>query len=148
MGQRERVRMNDAEVTAFLRSQRTVQIATLRGDGAPHLSTLWYGFERRNLAFWTYRRSVKAQNLRRDPRIAALVEDGDTYGALRGVSISGRAEVVDDAAEVERIALAIASRNPMSSPERIRSQVAKRVAVVIHPDSVASWDHRKLVGRT
>ena len=27
----------------------------------------------------------------------------------------------------------------------VEKQAAKRIAVVVHPDHVASWDHRKLV---
>ena len=42
------------------------------------------------LAFWTYGRSQKIVNLRRDPRITCLVEDGEDYFELRGVSDPGQ----------------------------------------------------------
>ena len=48
---------------------------------------------RGRIAFWTYGRSQKIRNLERDPRISLLVEDGEDYFELRGVSISGTAEM-------------------------------------------------------
>ena len=68
-----------------------VQVATIGPDGAPHLTTLFYVVEDGQIAFWTYGASQKVVNLRRDPRITCLVEDGEDYFELRGVSIQGTA---------------------------------------------------------
>ena len=35
-------------------------------------------------------------NLRRDPKISALVEDGETYDQLQGVELVGTARIVED----------------------------------------------------
>ena len=45
-------------------------------------------------------KSQKVINLRRDPKISALVESGDTYSELRGVEVTGTGRIVDDPAEV------------------------------------------------
>ena len=73
-----------------------VQVATIGPDGAPHLTTLFYVLDEGRIAFWTYGSSQKVKNLRRDPRITCLVEDGDDYFELRGVSITGRARLIED----------------------------------------------------
>ena len=58
---------------------------------------MWYGFTPDGrLGFETFAKSQKIQNLRRDPRITALVEDGDVYEQLRGVELVGTAEVTED----------------------------------------------------
>ncbi|GAA1479305.1 PPOX class F420-dependent oxidoreductase [Nocardioides aestuarii] len=155
-GSRDAVRMDEAEVAAFLGTQLKVQVASLGPDGHPHLTTLFYVLDEGRIAFWTYGRSQKIRNLERDDRVSCLVEDGTEYAELRGVSIRGRAEIVRDRAEIERIggAVVVAMTGVGSLGDlgelgrtEVERQAAKRVAVVVRPDHVASWDHRKLATR-
>ena len=88
-GQRERIRMTDAEVAEFLATERTLQVASIGPDGVPHLVPMWFDVIDGRIAMWTYARSQKAANLRRDPRLTCMVEAGETYGELRGVTITG-----------------------------------------------------------
>jgi PPOX class probable F420-dependent enzyme len=126
-------------------------VATLGRDGAPHLTTLWFALVDGKLAFETYSKSQKIVNLRRDPRLAVLLEDGREYDQLRGISMNGRAELVEDPSQVERYAAAVMTRNhPGLTAEQV-SQAAhmmanKRTAVIFHPEKIVSWDHRKLGG--
>ena len=140
-------------MAAFLDEQVKVQVASLGRDGAPHLSTLFYVMDGDRIAFWTYGRSQKIRNLERDPRISCLVEDGLDYFELRGVSIRGRAELVRDHDEIFRIgsAVATAMTGAASFEElgdlgraEVERQAQKRIAVRVHPEHVASWDHRKM----
>lgn len=155
-GARDAVRMSDGEVADFLGSQVKVQVASLGHDGHPHLTTLFYVLDEGRIAFWTYGRSQKVRNLERDDRVSCLVEDGTEYAELRGVSIRGRAEIVRDRAEIERIGGAVVmamtgvgSLDDLGDLGRaeVERQATKRVAVVVRPDHVASWDHRKLATR-
>lgn len=152
-GGRDAVRMSQAEVAGFLRQQVKVQVASLDREGGPHLTTLFYVMEGDRIAFWTYGRSQKIRNLERDPRVSCLVEDGLDYGELRGVSIRGRAEIVRDHEEIVRIGSAVvvamtgvASLEDLGEVGRagVERQAQKRVVVLVHPETVASWDHRKL----
>ena len=154
MAGRDAVRMDDAEIGDFLEDNLKVQVASLGRDGAPHLTTLFYVVLDGRIAFWTYARSQKVRNLERDPRVSALVEDGTDYFELRGVSITGTAELVREPARVLEIGSAVAVRMVGAKTlddlgdvgrDLVEQQAAKRVAVVVHPDHVASWDHRKLV---
>lgn len=150
---RDRVRMDAEELTAFLESQMKVQVATVDRDGAPHLTTLFYVMDEGRIAFWTYGSSQKIRNLERDPRITCLVEDGVDYGELRGASLRGHAELVRDPDRIRRIGSAVVAR--MAGVEdfaelgelgrdTVEAQVRKRVGVVVTPDEVATWDHRKM----
>ena len=155
MATRDVVRMSADEVDAFLRATRKVQVATLGTDGTPHLTTLFHVVDDRGrIAFWTYGRSQKIRNLERDPRISLLVEDGEDYFELRGVSVRGTAEVVRDLDPVREVGTAVALRMiGADTPEalgdvgvaEVERQAAKRVAVVVTPEHTASWDHRKLI---
>src|ERR1044072_1065685 len=101
---RELVRMSDEEIDAFLHERHTMSVATFNHDQTIHLVAMWYGFYEGKPAFETFTKSQKVLNLRRDPRIAGLVEDGDEYGKLRGVEIVGRGEVIDDKGILRTIA--------------------------------------------
>lgn len=153
-GARSSVKMDEAEVQALLGENLKVQIASNGHDGFPHLSTLFYVLHDGLIAFWTYGRSQKIRNLERDPRVSALVEDGVDYFELRGASITGRAEIIRDREGILEIGSAVATRMLDAESfealgdfgrETVEKQATKRVAVVIHPEHVATWDHRKMV---
>lgn len=154
-GNRDVVKLDDAEVDAMLADNLKVQVASNGPDGVPHLTTLFYVVRDGLIAFWTYERSQKIRNLERDPRVSALVEDGVDYFELRGVSIRGRAEILRGEDDIFAIGSAVATRMVGADSfealgdlgrETVEKQARKRVAVVIHPDKVATWDHSKLVG--
>lgn len=154
MSGRDAVKMSDEEVTTFLDDNLKVQVASVGKDGAPHLTTLFYIVHEGKIAFWTYARSQKIRNLERDPRVSALVEDGVDYFELRGISINGTAELVRDPDRIWEIGSSVAVRMVGASSmddlgdigrEAVEKQATKRIAVVIHPETVATWDHRKMV---
>src|SRR5688500_17974693 len=151
---RDAVKMSDEEIEALLGENLKVQVASNGPDGVPHLSTLFYIVRDGKIAFWTYARSQKIVNLERDPRVSALVEDGTDYFELRGVSITGRAEIIRDHHSILSIGSEVATgvvdaeyfeaRGDVGR-EAVEQQAHKRVAVIVHPDKVASWEHRKMV---
>src|SRR5258705_11494281 len=106
--QRAQIVMSDTEITDFLERSRIATLATIGPKGTPHLTAMWYalidgglepdasGRKLPELWFETKAKSQKAVNLRRDPRITCMVEAGQTYDTLRGVSIEGHAEIIDD----------------------------------------------------
>ena len=154
MGGRDGVRMSDLEVADFLQDNLKVQVASIGQDGSPHLSTLFYVLRDGAIAFWTYGASQKIKNLERDPRVSVLVEDGTDYFELRGVSINGTAEILRDHDSIFEIGSAVAVRMVGAKSlddlgdfgrATVEKQATKRVAVVIRPDRVATWDHRKMV---
>ncbi len=144
--------MSDDEIEQFLRDNMKVQIATIGPDGTPHLTTLFYVLEDGQLAFWTYGRSQKVVNLRRDPRITCLVEDGEDYFELRGVTISGKARLVEEYDDIRALGYRVAKRMAGDmdlgdfGDEIVEQQARKRVGIIVEPVKVASWDHHKMGG--
>jgi PPOX class probable F420-dependent enzyme len=142
--------MSDAEIESFLREQRIMSVATIGADGRPHVVAMWFEFIDGQPAFWTYGKSQKIVNLRRDPRVTAMIEAGERYEELRGVEIVADAELVEDADAVLDFGVKLTERyqGPVSEAALpfIRKNAAKRVVVRLSPVKVVSWDHRKLGG--
>ena len=147
-GQRERIRMTDAEVAEFLAAEKTLQVASIGPDGVPHLVPMFFGLIDGRIAMWTYGKSQKAANLRRDPRVTCLAETGEQYGELRGVTVTGRAELSDDYDTVFAVGEALQRRyqGDMTHASRvgIEAESRKRIAIFVDPVKTVSWDHRKL----
>ena len=152
MKQRDQVAMTPGEVAAFLAAGRKVQLATNGRGGFPHLVTMYYVLTGGQITFWTYRRSQKALNLERDPRISCLVEDGGEYFDLRGVLVQGTARRVDDEdaiAEIGRqitavVGDAMAGGDPAAVAGYVAQAARKRYGYVVQPSRIISWDHAKL----
>jgi PPOX class probable F420-dependent enzyme len=149
MKQRDRVAMTPAEVAAFLEASRKIQLATINRDGTPHLVTMYYVMQDGQITFWTYRSSQKALNLARDPRITCLVESGNEYFDLRGVSVQGVVRTVEDPAGVlaigRRIAGVTMNLHEGMADDYVEHTARKRLGYVVEPNRVVSWDHSKLV---
>ncbi|MFC4560384.1 pyridoxamine 5'-phosphate oxidase family protein [Nocardiopsis mangrovi] len=150
---RAQIRLTPGEVADFLHSHRKVQVGTVGRHGEPHLSTLFYAMVDGRLAFWTYAASQKAVNLRRDDRVTCLVDDGESYGELRGVVLHGRAELSTEPETVLRVGTAVAAAMTGAAPESLATPDAqaglartgrKRVAVFVTVERTVSWDHGKL----
>ena len=108
--QRAQITMTDAEVTAFIDEQRTSTMATVGPTGIPHLVAMWYAVVDGKIWFETKARSQKAVNLRRDPHITCMLEDGLTYDTLRGVSIEGTAVIVEDPDDLWKVGVSVWER--------------------------------------
>ncbi len=151
MSRRNEIAMSDAEVAAFLAEQKIVTCATLARDGRPHLMPLWYVIRAGELWAWTYARSQKVSNLRRDPRCTLQVEAGVQYALLRGVMLDCDAILHRDIDVVSGIGAELAARYGGAAlgpalEAAMRAQAAKRVGLQFSELGRVTWDHRKLGG--
>ena len=101
--------MTTDQVRDFLgHGTRTAKVATVMQDGRPHVMPVWFVLDGDQLLFTTGADSVKGRNLRRDPRIALLVDDETPPYAF--VHVRGRVTVHEDLDELLRFATAIGAR--------------------------------------
>ncbi len=146
--QRSTVEMSDEEIRDYVLGSRTATMATLGPDGRPHLVAMWFAVLDGVVWFETKTRSQKAVNLRRDPRLTVLIEDGETYDVLRGVSLEGRATISEDPDDLWRVGVDVWERYNGPYTEEVRPLVEfmlqKRVAIRLDVERTRSWDHRKL----
>ena len=146
--QRSQVAMSDDEIAAYVAAHRTAVMASNVPNGTPHVVAMWYGLIDGVLWFETKARSQKAQNLRRDPRLTVMLEDGETYDGLRGVSMEGRGIIVDDPDKLWEVGVSVWERYTGPYTEEVKPLVelmlTKRIAVRFDVERVRSWDHAKL----
>ena len=146
--QRALVKMSAEEVEAFIHERRPMTMCSLNHDGSIHAVAMWYGFLDGAVAVETKAKSQKAQNLRRDPRLTCMFEDGELYEELRGVELVGRAEFVEDPEQMFRLGVSVFERYYGRYDDDLRpvieTMLNKRVVVRLIVERVVSWDHRKL----
>ena len=146
--QRAQVEMTPEEISAFMATRRTATLASLSGTGHPHAVAMWFALIDGVVWFETKAKAQKAVNIRRDPRVTVLIEDGLTYETLRGVSLEGRAEIVEDPDALWAVGVNIWERYHGPYTDEVKPFVEymlhKRVAVRLDVQRTRSWDHRKL----
>jgi PPOX class probable F420-dependent enzyme len=125
------------EIDAFLYERHTLVISTLRHDGWPQMTTVWYRWD--GEAFWisTNRDRAKYRNIERDPRVTVLV---DAPPRETSVAAYGRAQPVAYDEDAHEGALAIISRyveDPGAYLDERKND--PRVLIRIKPDRIVSW---------
>lgn len=69
-------KMSRQECLEFImQGTHTGKLATVRDDGRPHVVPVWFIVDGDTLVFTTWHESVKAGNLRRDPRVSICVDE-------------------------------------------------------------------------
>jgi PPOX class probable F420-dependent enzyme len=143
-----RIMMTPDELDEFLTARRTCRVATVSADGAPHVSTLWFAWDGTSLWLYSITRSKRWADLRRDPRVAVVVDAGEEYGELRGVEVAGSVEFVGEAPrtgephpELDLVERLFARKN--FGLEEMPHD-GRHAWLRLTPESTASWDFRKL----
>jgi PPOX class probable F420-dependent enzyme len=95
-----------------LRQDEMIWITTVRADGQPQTSAVWFHWDGTDFLLVSQPRSPKIRNIEADPRVS-LNLNGTGYGADL-VVVEGTAEVVPDAAA-----------GPWPEPARIAAYYAK-----------------------
>jgi PPOX class probable F420-dependent enzyme len=101
--------MTPAERREFLlEGPRTANLATVREDGHPHVVPIWFVLDGDSLVFTTWHATVKAANMRRDPRVSICVDDQKPPFAF--VMIEGTANIEEHPENFEYWTTQIAGR--------------------------------------
>jgi PPOX class probable F420-dependent enzyme len=121
-------------VRAFLEQSHYCVMATINRDGTPQLTVMWYDLVDDIIILNMTRGLLKERNLRRDPRLAVCIEEG-----MRYVTLSGRAEIIEDRAlqeaEVNRMAQRYLGRRLGSQRWSVIAQ-SDRLGVHLHVEKV------------
>jgi hypothetical protein len=145
-----RIAMSEAELDDYLAAARTCRVASI-GPSGPHVTPLWFVWHDGALWLHSITRSQRWADLMRDPRVAAVVDDGHEYTELRGVEIRGEvtpvgeiprtgAEVVPELTVVES---AFAAKYGGGSGADFGYD-GRHGWLRLDPAKVVSWDFRKI----
>jgi PPOX class probable F420-dependent enzyme len=148
---RAAIAIDEDERRRYIAAAPTMILVSIGRDGYPHAVPMWFVVDDDGVVYMTtYGRSQKAVNLRRNPRVALLVESGVRYDELKGVLIRGRAEVIDDLELCVRVLSRVHAKQVGGLADGIedlmRAQARKRVVLKLTPERITSWDHAKLGG--
>ncbi|MFJ5294650.1 MULTISPECIES: pyridoxamine 5'-phosphate oxidase family protein [unclassified Streptomyces] len=143
-----RIMMTDAERDAFLGEQRTCRVATVSADGRPHVGALWFLWDGTSLWLYSLTRSRRWAQLSGDPRLAVVVDDGEEYGELRGVELSGSAVVVGETPRTGEPCPELDAPEKLFARKNFGMDLmpydGRHAWLRLTPDAVVSWDFRKL----
>jgi PPOX class probable F420-dependent enzyme len=84
----------------LLASDAVAIVTTLDPDGSPHVSSAWIGVEDGEVVIGTLDDQRKLQNLRRDPRIALMIQSPhiNEWGLREYLVLNGTARVTEGGA--------------------------------------------------
>lgn len=145
---RVEIALTSDEQRAMLAGARTAILTTIGPDGVPDPTAMWFVVDHDGgIAMRTYAKSQKVRNIERDPRVAVLIEDGESYDALRGLQLTGRIELSRDIDDVLDVVDGLARKySGVDGIDRdaMTDYASKQVVMRLHVDRVVSWDHGKL----
>ena len=107
-------------------------LATLMKDGSPQLTPVWYMYDEGKIIVNTADSRTKYRNIRRDPRVALLIDDEYSY-----LSIFGKARVAserDANKDIETLAIIYTGEERGRKAAREHYSKQKRVSLEIIPD--------------
>lgn len=123
-------------------------LATVRRDGSPRISGTEVRFADGDLWLGSMWRSLKALDLRRDPRFALHSGSADPPGWRGDAKLAGRMEEIHDA---ERIAAVIGAEGSDGRAHLFRAEISELVVVRLGDPAdhivIESWHARRGVTR-
>ena len=134
-------KMTKDESKEFLmKGTKTGNLATVKPDGTPHVVPIWFFLDGDDLVFTTGRVSVKAKNMKRDPRVCLSIDEQMPPYAF--AQIEGIATFSEDPEEMLHWATRIGGRymgDDKAEAFGKRNAVPGELLVRINPTKVAAY---------
>lgn len=115
-----------------------IRVATVGKDGYPHMVPMNYF--RLGDEIIVPVRGQREVNVRRNPKISLLLDEGGGKEFYKGVMITGDANVVDDPAEILELTRANARARGVAEAELPTEARRGRTFARVTPKKFATWD--------
>ena len=139
--------MSLEDISSYLKESRTIILVSNGKNGYPHPMPMWYAVDEKNTVYMTtFKKSQKIEILKRDPRVALLVESGDSYNQLKSVLIYTRVDLVDILMKISIQRGDLEDDSDETVRQGMLKTAGKRMGMVFSPEKIVSWDHSKLGG--
>jgi hypothetical protein len=115
-------------------------LATVRADGSPHTAPVWYRYDAGVFYVLTESSSVKARNIKRDPRVELCIDDRER-APYHTVIVRGRATIEPYPGDAWRLALAVRYLGEEGGRRYVESAPvsADEVLIRIEPEQIVGW---------
>ena len=127
-------------INFLLEGTKTGKLATVRDDGRPHVVPIWFVLDGEDLVFNTGELSVKARNMKRDPRVSLSVDDQKPPYSF--VTVEGTVTISENPGELLQWATRIGGRymgKDQAEAFGKRNAVKGELLVRIHPKKIIAY---------
>jgi PPOX class probable F420-dependent enzyme len=145
------IRLTSDEAWEAVDAAHTGILTTLRRDGRPIALPVWFVVDDHTVAMSTPAGTKKLARVRHDPRASFLVEFGQRWVELRAVHLTGRVEIVENAAAKSRIDAALNEKYAAFRPpgaglsKAAQAYYASQVFLRFVPEGqILTWDNARL----
>jgi PPOX class probable F420-dependent enzyme len=132
--------MSDEELQEFLSQPLIADVVTLKKDGSPQITPVWYDFDGTYLYFSTTTDRAKARNLKRDNRTSICIRNEDAH---KVVLFAGTTDILDDRDHVGVRRIVVRYMAPDKVDGFLSGLETNRVIVRVKPTRTISWDFTK-----
>ncbi len=143
--------LSQGEIDEYLNRRLLARMATLRADGYPHLTPIWFVWEGGKFKHTLGADRVHLTNLARDPRMSLVIDedyrlaDGLAAGA-RSITVRGDAELSQDPGLIEDVTYKalvkyLGEDDAKAYLEPIMAE--GRTIVTMTPAAWVTWDYNK-----
>jgi len=145
--------MTRSEISAFLDEPHIARLATIRKDGSPHVSPVWYSWDGKSLFVVLGETRLHTANIRRDSRVSVIVDEDERpkkqtlrVGA-KGVLVNGQARLVKDSTLLDKVVKMNLERYLGKDNKEYSKLVhaEKRVVMKLKPLKIRAWDFSKQI---
>lgn len=144
--------MTSQEIEDFLNKKQDARLATIRSDGFPHITPVWYWAEDGKVYFTLGESRMHLRNLRKNPNSTLLMDEDMRLtegwkGGARAVMLRGTAEIVKDESQLEHYEKKMTDLylgDEQYDPEFLASMDSEKRYLVVHtPTGKLTWDYTK-----
>ena len=155
------VAMSWDEINSFLQQKLAARLTSIRPDGYPHTTPLWYVWDGEAIWFEIgagVRPRQHIRNLRQNPKLCVMIdrdarpEHGGVFDA-QGVLMRGTVELSTDETLQAEVSRKVLTRYLGDEGEQYLDDMLQdgkpgknRVVAKIVPEHISGWDFRKLPG--
>jgi PPOX class probable F420-dependent enzyme len=135
----QRPPLSQDKIATFLAGKRNAILATIKKDGSPQLTPVWYRWDGEQFWVSITKERAKYKNILRDPRVSLCVDDAEH---VTTVIASGKARLTEENLWADTQKIVERYRGPEQGTAYVQSmqeQKEPRVLLVFKPEKVISW---------
>lgn len=131
--------LSQEQINTFLAGKRNAILATIKQDGGPQLTPVWYRWDGERFWVSITKERAKYKNVMRDPRVSLCVDDAETFTT---VIATGKAVITEENLWADTQKIVERYRGPEGGAAYVKGMQERnepRVLLVLKPEKVISW---------